>query len=190
MMNAAVRYYQDSGRLELTRLNAIRMFSLNPYNSVSKSKSYGFDLGAESITMRTLSSWEGFIFDSPKKEYHRITPIHGEAMAGYTFQPGSEKGGSPLLISLMAGVKSHIHPEFKHNFRLGPEAVLNVLYGIGDFKFQFYYAYHYYQWLQNENDFTANLKLRYSVSLNQELRLEFLQHRVYQETLLSYHYLF
>lgn len=186
IMNGAVRYYEGSKKAELTRLNIIKMYSLNPYNSISESKTYALDFGAETVTVKTKHQpvWKD------KAEYSRITPINAEASYGYSFQNQFSREDSSFLFTLMAGVKAQAHGYFKNEARIAPQGVLNFLYNIGAWKIQTYYAYHYYNISQNENDYTANLKLRYAVFRNHEIRFEFSKHTYYQDVLVSYHYLF
>ncbi|BDA80631.1 hypothetical protein LPTSP3_g35610 [Leptospira kobayashii] len=186
VMNGAVRYYEGSRKLELTRLNVIRMYSLNPYNSISESKTYALDLGAETVTVKTKHQ----PFWKDKEEYSRITPVNAEASYGYSFQNEFSREDSPFLFTVMAGVKAQAHGYFKNEARIAPQGVLNFLYNIGSWKIQTYYAYHYYNISQNENDYTANLRLRYAIQKNHEVRFEFSKHTYYQDVSFSYHYLF
>jgi len=184
--NTTVRYYQETQRLEISKFSVIKLMSLTPYNSLTDTKSYGLDLGLESVTVKDKRK----LYDSDKDDKKRITPINGDLLAGYTFENYFGSNRNPFIISLLGGMKTQIHPHFNEFLRVGPQAVFNVLYDLGIIKVQFISSYQYYTILKNANDFSNSLKFRFSIDLKQEIRLELNKSRFDQELNLSYLFMF
>ncbi|TGL63120.1 hypothetical protein EHQ58_01335 [Leptospira ognonensis] len=184
--NATLRYYEGKNRLEITKFSIIRMMSLTPYSSFSESKSYGLDVGLESVT--TIKKTNAFDLEGDEKK--RITPLNGDFLIGYTFENEMADSKRTLIFSVMAGVKSQFHPYFNDFMRIGPQAVLNVLYELRNLKFQYLSGFQYYAVQGNQNDFVNSLKMRYTLQRNQEIRIEISKMKFDQEILCSYVFMF
>ncbi len=184
--NTTIRYYQDKNRLEITKFSLIKLFTLTPYSTLNENKSYGLDIGLESVTVTRKDK----IFDTNKTEFSRITPLSGEVLIGYSFENILGEKKSPLLVSLMAGAKSQFHSYFNDFMRVGPQAVVILIYDFGMLKLQYQGGYQYYQLSGNQNDYSNALKLRISLDAKQEFRIETMKTKMDQEVILSYLYMF
>lgn len=180
--NATLRYYEGKNRFEITKFSIFRLMSLTPYSSLSESKSYGLDVGLESIT--TIKKAKAFELEGDEKK--RITPLNGDFLVGYTFENDMGPSQKTLIFSVMAGIKSQFHPFFNDFMRIGPQAVVNVLYELRNFKFQYLSGFQYYAIQGNQNDFMNSVKMRYSLQKDQEIRIEISKMRFDQEILGSY----
>jgi hypothetical protein len=184
--NTSLRYYEDSKRFEVSKFSIIKLTSLAPYNSLTNSKSYGLDLGVESITVRKNKNE----FDFDKLDFKRITPLNGDILIGYTFQSFLGSQNSPFILSLLAGGKAQIHPYFNDFIRIGPQAVFNVLWDLGRVKLHYLSTYQYYMVFRNQNDHSNSIRLRYSMEIDHEIRIELIRLRNDREIQISYSFMF
>lgn len=212
-MNFTVRKY-ESAPLEFTSMNLVRLMSFTPYNAVSKQFSYGIDIGTDTAmvekekfqkdlnvnrigallpgdpTAQLLNMDAVVRGERDGREYIRKQAGNFEVLYGYSFQDEFSQKKAPVLISFLGGIKAQPAAFFNGGVRYGPEAVISVLKEYGSWKFQLYGAYQYYQGSGNENNYSGNLKIRYLINKNNELRFEINSMRYYAEVLLSYNFLF
>ncbi|MDZ4725188.1 MAG: hypothetical protein SH817_03480 [Leptospira sp.] len=185
-LNTSIRYYSEKNYLEINKLSILKMLSLSNYRSLTETKSYGFDLGLESVNVYEKDNK----FSFNEREQKRITPLNNEVLAGYSFQNNSNQTHSNYNFSILTGIKSQVHPAFNDFFRFGPQIALNFIYDLGKFKINFLSSFQYYNISNNQNDHLNSLKLRYSLSFNQEIRFEISKFYLGHEALISYLYMF
>ncbi|EQA37510.1 PF13387 domain protein [Leptospira inadai serovar Lyme str. 10] len=212
-MNFTLRKY-EAAPLEFTSMNLVRLLSFTPYNAVSKQFSYGIDIGTDTVMVEkekfqkdlNVNRLGALLTGDPTaqllnmdavargekdgREYIRKQAGNFEVLYGYSFQDEFSQKKAPVLISFLGGVKAQPAAFFNGGVRYGPEAVVSVLKEYGSWKFQLYGAYQYYQGSGNENNYSGNLKIRYLINKNNELRFEVNSMRYYAEALLSYNFLF
>ncbi len=184
--NTTFRYYQTLNQIEITKLSLIKFASFAPFQSNNQLKSYIFDVGIESVTVRAKKN----LIDTFQNERIRVSPWNVDLAAGYTYQISGQSTNKALLVSFLGGMKAQFHPYFKDFYRVGPQAIISFLYDFGTMKFQFISAYQYYILLGNQNDFSNTLRMRYSINNSNELRLDFIKYKNEQEFVLNYHFMF
>ncbi|WP_208720714.1 DUF4105 domain-containing protein [Leptospira jelokensis] len=176
--DTTVRTYENK-RPELTSMSVIKVASLSPYNGISKDFSYMLDTGIQTAVYKN------------NDEVLRKQVGNFDLRFGYTFT--NEFGKNPLslgVLSVLAGVKAQNGRMFENDVRYGVNFSLLYQKEWGAWKIFSGATAQNYQLSQNLNTYYATFKLRYAFSNTHELRLEVNGERFYEETLLSYHYLF
>lgn len=154
--------------------------SFTPENKLSNPISYKIDFSFDSVMKKN----ENIFLNS---EAYKIHPFQSEALFGksYSFQ-----GTSKFLLSFLSGPKLQIHSEFTNGYRWAPALFINLTYEFKNFKFGYMGGYYHYVLSNNQNDYLSNLKIRYTLTDNREVRIDFLKQQYYMETSLGFHYLF
>ncbi|MBM9590453.1 DUF4105 domain-containing protein [Leptospira sp. 201903075] len=176
--DTTVRTYENK-KPELTSMSAVKVTSLNPYNSISKDFSYFFDTGIQTAVYRNND-------ETLRKQVGNF-----DLRFGYSFS--NEFGKTPMsmgVLSVLAGVKVQNGRMFENNIRYGANFSLLYQQEWGAWKIYTGATAQNYQLSHNLNTYYATFKIRYAFSNTHELRLEVNGERFYEEALLSYHYLF
>lgn len=176
--DTTVRTYENK-RPELTTMSVVKVSSLSPYNGISKDFSYFLDTGIQTAVYKN------------NDEVLRKQVGNFDLRFGYTFT--NEFGKNPMslgVLSVLAGVKAQNGRMFENDARYGVNFSLLYQKEWGSWKILSGATAQNYQLSQNLNTYYATFKLRYAFSNTHELRLEVNGERFYEETLLSYHYLF
>jgi hypothetical protein len=142
------------------------------------------DLKDTTTSLGTISYFQKILKES---EAYKIHPFQLEALFGksYSFQ-----GTSNFLISFLSGPKLQFHSDFINGYRWAPALFMNLTYEYKNLKFGYMGGYYHYILSNNQNDFLSNLKIRYSLTDNREVRLDFLKQQYYTESSLGIHFLF
>ncbi|XDD54827.1 DUF4105 domain-containing protein [Leptospira sp. WS4.C2] len=176
--DTTVRTY-DNKKPELTSMSAVKVTSLNPYNSISKDFSYFFDTGIQTAVYRNND-------ETLRKQVGNF-----DLRFGYSFS--NEFGKNPMsmgVLSVLAGVKVQNGRMFENGVRYGGNVSLLYQKEWGAWKIYTGATAQNYQLSHNLNTYYATFKIRYAFSNTHELRLEVNGERFYEEALISYHYLF
>lgn len=176
--DTTVRTYENK-KPELTSMSAVKVTSLNPYNSISKDFSYVFDTGIQTAVYRN------------KDETLRKQVGNFDLRFGYSFS--NEFGKTPMsmgVLSVLAGLKVQNGRMFENGVRYGGNVSLLYQNEWGPWKIYTGATAQNYQLSHNLNTYYATFKIRYAFSNTHELRLEVNGERFYEEALISYHYLF
>lgn len=176
--DTTVRTYENK-KPELTSMSAVKVTSLNPYNSISKDFSYFLDTGIQTAVYRNND-------ETLRKQVGNF-----DLRFGYSFS--NEFGKTPMsmgVLSVLAGVKVQNGRMFENNIRYGANFSLLYQQEWGAWKIYSGAIAQNYQLSQNLNTYYATFKVRYAFSNTHELRLEVNGERFYEEALISYHYLF
>lgn len=189
--DGTVRNYEGK-RPEFTSLSAIRILSLQPYNSISKQLSYLLDLGWQTVVFSKEKDVSGPIrtFED-SNSYFRKQVSNVDMAVGYSFADEFSKSSERFgVFSLLAGIKLQSHPWFETGSRFGPNIQGLYQKEFGNWKILGGIVSQHYTSSRNPNTTSGSIKLRYLLSNTAELRLELLSERLYQEVNLSFQYLF
>lgn len=176
--DTTVRTYENK-KPELTAMSAVKVASLNPYNSISKDFSYIFDTGIQTAVYRNND-------ETLRKQVGNF-----DLRLGYSFS--NEFGKTPMsmgVLSVLAGVKVQNGRMFENGVRYGGNLSLLYQKEWGAWKIYTGATAQNYQLSHNLNSYYATFKIRYAFSNTHELRVEVNGERFYEEALISYHYLF
>ena len=183
VLNFRVRTYFDEKKLFLEESNFLKIASFSPYNSISKLNSYLVNFGTDAAVLKK----EKFLQDP---DYKRVSMGNLEGLYGFSFQNEYNPTFSRFMFSVLSGVKMQSSHELKQGYRAAPQLLLNFIGDFGKVKFVLSGSYYGYSLLSGKDDYKITFQTRYSISLNHELRVEFLSQRYYNEAILSYSYLF
>ncbi|TGL87578.1 DUF4105 domain-containing protein [Leptospira congkakensis] len=176
--DTTVRTYENK-KPELTSMSAVKVTSINPYNSISKDITYMLDTGIQTAVYRNND-------ETLRKQVGNF-----DFRFGYSFS--NEFGKTPMslgVLSVLAGVKAQNGRMFENNVRYGVNVSLLYQKEWGNWKVFTGATAQNYQLSQNFNTYYATFKIRYAFSNTHELRVEVNGERFYEEALVSYHYLF
>lgn len=176
--DTTVRTYENK-KPELTAMSAVKVASLNPYNSISKDFSYIFDTGIQTAVYRNND-------ETLRKQVGNF-----DLRLGYSFS--NEFGKTPMsmgVLSVLAGVKVQNGRMFGNGVRYGGNLSLLYQKEWGAWKIYTGVTAQNYQLSHNLNSYYATFKIRYAFSNTHELRVEVNGERFYEEALISYHYLY
>ncbi|WP_244241900.1 DUF4105 domain-containing protein [Leptospira kanakyensis] len=176
--DTTIRTYENK-KPELTSMSVIKLTSISPYNSISKDFSYMVDTGIQTAVYRKND-------ETLRKQVGNF-----DFRFGYSFS--NEFGKTPMsfgVLSVLAGVKAQNGRMFENDVRYGVNFSLLYQKEWGAWKIFTGATAQNYQLSQNFNTYYATIKVRYAFSNRHELRVEVNGERFYEETLISYHYLF
>ncbi|MCB1193335.1 MAG: DUF4105 domain-containing protein [Leptospiraceae bacterium] len=211
--NLSIRQYESDKSLKINTLDVVKLYSLSPYNSTAKLNSYSVDVGIDSVmnkkaypnqeqdylllsSMQNITPLDVYGFNqfyqtkSDTTEPYKAHPVNFGAAYGYSFQDEYDKDLKPYMLSILPGVKIQYHKDFVNDIRYAPSLTMNIMASFENFKIQLLTSYFLYTISGNFNDYAANLRFRYAIHKNHEIRLEFNSQRYYKEALIAYHYLF
>ncbi|TGJ99688.1 DUF4105 domain-containing protein [Leptospira semungkisensis] len=204
------RYYENTKKLHLEDFHFVRLLSLTPYNSLSKSVSYFVDSGADSSVyekdkdrQRNALRYEAYVNpvygsyslaqferDSGKDRFERVTNANLEGTAGYSFQDEFSPGPKRFLFSVQAGFKGRYNGKYDTNAVVAPQGAAYFIANFDSFKAVLSLHYYAFGIYNVQNDYKAQLGLRYAIHPNHELRIEAKAQRNYNEASFSYVYQF
>ncbi|GBF51379.1 hypothetical protein LPTSP4_29150 [Leptospira ryugenii] len=186
VLKGKVRYYSEEGKWELFKLDFYQFLSLNQTNSFFTPNSVGFKFGFESVTIQERTR----ILNLNGNDEKRITALNIDWKQGYSLLGSQAKEGERYSVSFLGGIKAQYHPSFKQNVRMGPQLSLLYTHEFGRYKLILESTYFYFRALGERNDFQNSLMIRYSLDVNQELRLGISQSQFMNDLTLQYLYLF
>lgn len=207
--DVSIRYF-DNNKLYIDKFVLGGLSSFNHANKLANPVSYKIDISFDSvmkkneygtlgrdlflISMLNLSDSTNqmginFYNSSLRKEYEafKIHPFNLEGLFGKSYYYSKS---SKFLFSLLSGPKLQIHNEFTNGYRWAPAIFINLTYEIQNWKFGYMGGYYHYAISQNKNDYLSNFKIRYLLSDNREIRLDWSTQAYFSEGSLGFHFLF
>lgn len=179
------RFNESTNKAYLDRLIFLGATSINPYNAVSRSESYKFEISIDSVMKQKKDFWADLLGNNP---YQKIHPLQAEGYYGRTWNDEYSNFWRHISLGAMVGAKAQISQHFQEGYRTGPGGLIHLIINFQNWKFHYLGGYYYYKALGSENDFLNQYRIRYSFHKDFEFRVEHNNQLRFEETYFSIHY--